>query len=132
MAFDEIKTDLLDRREALRSKTVDGIHQEIWANFLTYNLIRQEMAETARAHGEPVDRMGFVASLSAICDFFIYQSSDPAHGRLPERLRDLRGKIWLFRNPERRCRRTNPREVKCLYGPYDRKPSRGPEMASNA
>lgn len=40
LGYDEIKTEMLDREEAIRSKTPDGVRQELWGILLAYNLIR--------------------------------------------------------------------------------------------
>ena len=47
LAYDEVKTHLLEREETIRSRTVDGVAQEIWGILLTYNLIRLEMVSIA-------------------------------------------------------------------------------------
>ena len=47
IGFDEFKTDPLERKESLRSKKPDGVHQEIWAQLLIYNLVRREMREAS-------------------------------------------------------------------------------------
>lgn len=36
LGYDEIKTDLLDRRESIRSKTPEGVEQELWGMLLAY------------------------------------------------------------------------------------------------
>lgn len=48
LGYDEIKTDLLDREEAIRSKKPDGVRQELWGVLLAYNLVRLEMEAIAR------------------------------------------------------------------------------------
>ena len=47
LGYDEIKTEMLDRQETIRSRTVDGVGQELWEILLAYNLIRLEMERTA-------------------------------------------------------------------------------------
>ena len=32
LAYDEIKTEMLDREESIRSRTPDGVRQEIWGS----------------------------------------------------------------------------------------------------
>lgn len=71
LAFDELKTDMLNRKECLRSKHPDGVEQEVWSILLTYNLIRREMALTAQAHEAKPSAMSFKASMLFIHDFFI-------------------------------------------------------------
>jgi hypothetical protein len=130
VAFDELKTDMLNRKESLRSKSPEGVEQEVWAMLLTYNLIRREMALTAQAHGAKPAVMSFKASLLFIHDFFIAHSSDPATGRLPERLRKLRDDLWRYRLPPRRSERTARREVKIKMSSYPKKAPRARQAAS--
>jgi len=60
---------MLDRQEAIRSKTVKGVLQELWAIALAYNLVRLEMEQIAKEadvepsrvsylHGSRVDGIG--------------------------------------------------------------------------
>ena len=53
LAYDEVKTHLLDRQESIRSKTPDGVRQELWGIALAYNLVRLEME---RAAAKPASR----------------------------------------------------------------------------
>lgn len=124
VAFDELKTDMLNRKEALRSQSVAGVEQEVWSILLTYNLVRREMALTALAHSAKPSVMSFKASMLFIHDFFISHSSDPATGRLPERLRALREELWRYRLPPRRSERSAPRHVKIKMSNYPKKPPR--------
>lgn len=48
LAFDESKTDSGDRKEAMRSKTPEGVTQELYGQLTMYSLIRYEMALAAR------------------------------------------------------------------------------------
>jgi hypothetical protein len=130
LAFDELKTDMLNRKETLRSKSPAGIEQEVWAMLITYNLIRREMALTAQAHGAKPAVMSFKSSLHFIHDFFIVHSSDPATGRLPERLRKLRNDLWRYRLPPRRSERSARREVKIKMSSYPKKAPRARQAAS--
>ena len=132
IAFDELKTDMLNRKETLRSKYPPGVEQEVWSMFLTYNLIRREMALTAQAHSAKPSVMSFKSSLLFIHDFFISNSSDPSTGRLPERLRLLRDELWRYRLPPRRSERSAPRQVKIKMSSYPKKPPRPCPAASVA
>jgi hypothetical protein len=63
LGYDEIKTEMLNRQEAIRSQTVKGVRQELWGVFLAYNLIRLEMERIAdEVQVDPV-RISFVTSL---------------------------------------------------------------------
>jgi len=58
-----VKTDLLEREEALRSKTPRGVAQEMWSLGLLYNLVRLEMEQLAVEAGVSPTRISFVSSL---------------------------------------------------------------------
>ena len=47
IAYDELKTHMLHREEAIRSRTPDGVRQELWGIALAYNLVRLEMERAA-------------------------------------------------------------------------------------
>ena len=132
VGFDELRTDMLNRKESLRSKSPDGVDQEIWSMLLTYNLIRREMALTAQSHQEKPSVMSFKSSLLFMHDFFIIHSNDPATGRMPERLRALREELWRYRLPPRRSERSAPRQVKIKMSSYPKKPGRRRETAQKS
>jgi Insertion element 4 transposase N-terminal/Transposase DDE domain len=60
LGYDEIKTEMLDRLESIRSRTVAGVEQETWGILLAYNLVRLEMARTAAKLGVEPTRISFV------------------------------------------------------------------------
>ena len=66
LGYDEIKTEMLDRLESIRSRTVVGVEQELWGILLAYNLVRLEMARTAADLGVEPTRISFVAALRII------------------------------------------------------------------
>ena len=59
LGYDEIETEMLDRRETIRSRTVDGVGQELWGILLAYNLIRLEMERTADDLGVEPTQISF-------------------------------------------------------------------------
>jgi len=68
LGYDEIKTELLDREETIRSRKPDGVKQELWGILLAYNLIRLEMTRIAlEADVEPTC-ISFVEALRLIRD----------------------------------------------------------------
>ncbi len=121
LGYNEVKTRLLERREAIRSKSVVGVAQELWGIALLYNLVRLEMQGVARQAGVPPSRVSFTAALNAIRLLWIMESDELSHGRLPERLRHLREDIALFILPPRRSERSYPRAVKIKMSNYARK-----------
>jgi hypothetical protein len=131
LAFDEFKTDMLERKEALRSKESEGVYQEVWALLLTYNLVRREMQLTATAMNVEPNRISFKNSLIFIRNFFV-SAKYAAPGALPKHLDELRESIGILRLPERRTSRRYPRHVKIKMSNYKRNPGRrqiAPETA---
>jgi hypothetical protein len=122
LAYDEIKTHLLAREETIRSRTPDGVRQELWAIALTYNLVRLEMERAAIAAGVPPTRISFVNSLYLIIfSWTVWSAQTAAPGRIPAQLLDLREKLSLLLLPKRRSTRTVPRVVKIKMSNYDKK-----------
>ena len=126
LGYDEIKTHLLERQESIRSRTPEGVRQEIWGIALAYNLIRVEMARAAAEVGVSPTRISFVAALSIIRHALLMSATLPlAPGKIPARLLDMRRHLKLLLLPERRSERRNPRAVKIKMSNYKRKPPKG-------
>jgi Transposase DDE domain len=124
LGYDEIKTHLLEREEAIRSRTPQGVRQEIWA--LAYNLVRLEMERTADEAGVEPNRISFVNALAMIRNAWLIWSTVPlAPGRIPEGLIRLRHDLKLLILPPRRPQRSYPRAVKIKMSAYNRKPPKG-------
>lgn len=125
LGYDEIKTHMLEREEALRSKKPEGIRQEIWGIMLAYNLVRKEMLEVAEAAGLSPVRVSFRHSLQLIRIFCIVEAWTCAPGNLPKRLsshRELMESLLIL--PERRSNRRYERHVKIKMSGYKRNPGR--------
>lgn len=120
LGYDEIKTDMLARYEALRSKTPDAIGQELWGLLLAYNLVRLEMERIAAEVGVEPARISFVAALRLVCDAFDWFAVTQTPGEIPNRLAAMRVKLKRFVLPTRRPR-SNPRAVKIKMSNYPRK-----------
>jgi hypothetical protein len=122
LGYDEIKTHLLAREEAIRSRTPDGVGQELWGILLAYNLVRVEMERAAKEANVEPRRISFVNSLAMIRNAWIVWSTPPmAPGRIPEHILDLRRQLSLLLLPERRTERRYPRVVKIKMSNYDKK-----------
>lgn len=122
LGYDEIKTHMLAREEAIRSRTPKSVRQEIWAIALAYNLVRVEMERAADEAGVLPTRISFVNALSMICHAWLVWSTPPlAPGRIPRALLDLRQRLRLLLLPERRPDRRFPRVVKLKMSAYDKK-----------
>jgi len=121
IGYDEIKTHLLDRHEAIRSKTPDGVHQELWGIALAYNLVRLEMERVAAEARVPPTRISFVASLAMIRDeFHTLSLRTMTPGSVPGSLARLRQRLKRLILPPRR-ERSFPRAVKVKMSNYPRK-----------
>jgi hypothetical protein len=118
LGYDEIKTELLNRQEALRSQTVKGVLQELWGIFLAYNLIRLEMERiAAEAKVDPI-RISFVTALRYIRDEWFWLCGTRSPGAIPRHLRAMRDNIKRFILPVRRSDRLYPRAVKIKMSGY--------------
>lgn len=123
LAFDEVKTHLLDRQETIRSRTVEGVRQELWGIALAYNLVRLEMERIAKEIGVPPTRISFVAAVMLCQNLFRSMSGRRAYpmGNIPRDLEDIRRHIKRLVLPDRRRERFYPRKVKLKMSSYDRK-----------
>jgi hypothetical protein len=122
LGYDEIKTHLLAREEAIRSRTPTGVRQELWAIALAYNLVRLEMERAAAEAGVAPTRISFVNALSFIRQAWLIWSMQPlAPARIPAALIDLRKTLRMLLLPERRPERAYPRVVKIKMSNYDKK-----------
>lgn len=126
LAFDELKTHMLERNECLRSKKPEGVYQELWGQLLVYNLVRREMLLTAEACELPAARMSFRSSMLWIRDFWT-TAWMLSPGCVPRALADLRGELQGLINPPRRSERRYPRHVKIKMSNYAR--NRGRDRA---
>ena len=120
LGFDEVKTELLEREEALRSKTPRGVAQELWSLGLLYNLVRLEMEQIAAEAGVPPTRVSFIAALQFIQNCWLICAA-MAPARIPRRLRKLREDLSQFILPPRRTERLYPRAVKIKMSTYPKK-----------
>lgn len=121
IGYDELKTHLLDRQEAIRSKTPTGVRQELWGIAIAYNLVRLEMERVAAEAGVPPTRISFVASLALIRDeFHTLSLRSMTPGSVPARLVYLRQRLKRLVLPPRRPDRSYPRSVKLKMSNYTR------------
>lgn len=122
LGYDEVKTHLLDREEAIRSRSPEGVRQELWGIAIAYNLIRLEMERAAKEAAVPPTRISFMAAMALIKDEIgRLHGAGLALGTIPARLRDLRQNLKRLVLPERRTERAYPRAVKIKMSNYPRK-----------
>jgi len=108
--YDEIKTEMLEREEAIRSKTPDGALQELWGILLVFNLVRLEMQSIANEEKIEPTRISFVEALRLIrCEWDWLSVTSP--GAIPKRLATLRRNVKRYILPPRR-KRSSPRFTK--------------------
>ena len=122
LAYDEVKTHLLNRHEALRSQTPEGVRQELWGIAIAYNLVRLEMERVAAEAGVTPTRISFVGALAMVREKF-HTLSLPrvAPGSIPRALASLRRDLKRLVLPPRRPDRSYPRAVKVKMSNYPRK-----------
>jgi hypothetical protein len=121
LGHDEVKTHMLDREEAIRSRSPEGVRQELWGIAIAYNLIRLEMERAAKEAGVPPTRISFMAALALIKDEIgRLRGERLALGTIPDRLKELRKNLKRLVLPERR-ERSYPRAVKIKMSNYPRK-----------
>lgn len=116
LAYNDIKTRTLERREAIRSQSPDRVRQEILGLMIAYNLVRREMEAAALKLKVPPSRMSFQASLMLIRDLFFW-AEVASPGKLPQMIEKLRLDLRSFVLPPRRQRRY-PRVVKMRSRKY--------------
>lgn len=121
LGFGEVKTDMLQRMEAIRSRNPTTVTQEIWGLLLAYNLVRLEMERVAGETGVSPNRISFVAAMRLIVDEWGWSTTSTTPGAIPRHLVDLRDKIRVFVLPPRRGERVYPRAVKIKMSNYARK-----------
>lgn len=121
LGFGEIKTDMLERLETIRSKSPAAVAQEMWGVLIAYNLVRLEMERIADELGVEPTRISFVAALRFFVEQWRWASTTKTPGAIPKRLSTMRDRIRRFVLPPRRPKRTFPRAVKLKMSNYDRK-----------
>ncbi len=120
IGYDEIKTHMLQSEITLRSRTVDGVRQELWGVLITYNLIRLEMDRIAQEADVSPSRISFVTAMRYIRDEWGW-CAVASPGSIPKKLRRMRERIMDFVLPERRTQRRYPRAVKVKMSNYAKK-----------
>jgi hypothetical protein len=122
LGYDEIKTHMLARQETIRSKTPEGVRQEIWGIAIAYNLVRLEMERAAAEAKVAPNRISFVYTLALVCREWQRASAPRAAiGNIPRDLATLRLNLKRLVLPPRRPDRSFPRAVKIKMSNYARK-----------
>jgi hypothetical protein len=121
LGFGEIKTDMLERLETIRSKSPTAVAQETWGLLIAYNLVRLEMKRIATELGVVPTRISFVAALRYFVEQWHWATRTTTPGAIPQRLSTMRNRLRRFLLPPRRSERVFPRAVKIKMSNYPRK-----------
>ena len=122
LGYDELKTHMLQRQEAIRSRSPEGVRQELWGIAIAYNLVRLEMERAAAAAGVPPTRISFVnAMIFVVQEITALRGQRLSFGTIPSRLDYLHQQLKRLVLPERRTTRSYPRAVKVKMSNYKRK-----------
>jgi hypothetical protein len=120
IGYDEVKTHMLEREEAIRSRTVIGVNQELWGILLAFNLIRFEMEKIAEEADVAPSRISFMSALRFIRDEWMWCAL-ASPGSIPKKLRRMRELVAEYVLPPRRSDRRFRREVKIKMSTYPKK-----------
>ena len=98
---------------ALRSRTVDGVYQEIWGALTAYNLIRLKMAKAALSVKCEPTEISFIRAFHLIQYELHWLAVTRSYGKIPSIPQRLRGRLVSLLNEERPGRKSD-RAVKAL------------------
>jgi hypothetical protein len=129
LGFGELKTDMLERLETIRSKSPRAVAQEIWGLLIAYNLVRLEIERVARELDVPPIRISFLATLREVVEQWHF-ATIASPGTIPARLATTTDRLRNFLLPPRRPNRVFPRAVKIKMSNYARKvPAKSPSRS---
>ena len=117
LVIDEIKTHERGQRKVLRSKTPEGVRQELYGIYLAHYAVRALLAQAALEAEVDPDRLSFTEGLFELTEMLslaLTLEPEEAGGRLLARLRSKLARQVL---PARRLR-INRREIKQIYHKY--------------
>ncbi len=117
LVLDEIKTHERAGRKVLRSKTPEGVRQELYGLYLAHYAVRVLLAQAAVEAELDPDRLSFTEGLFELTEMIsLALILEPAEATAPL-LSRLRHKMAHHVLPARRLR-INRREVKQIYNKY--------------
>jgi hypothetical protein len=100
-SYRELKQTMLGTALTLRSKTVDGVYQEIWGTLTAYNLIRLEIAKAALAVKCEPTEVSFIRAFHLIQFELHWAAVTRSYGKLPASMQHLRERLVSLLNEER-------------------------------
>jgi hypothetical protein len=117
MSLDDLKTTL--HLESLRGRTPEMAQKELYLRLIAHNLIRCTMAQAARDHQVPLERISFKGSLDALRHFSQAMSKARSRKKRQQLWTELLRTLAADQVPERPGRR-EPRAVKRKKNKYPR------------
>lgn len=100
-SYRELKQVMLGNAFTLRSKTVEGVYQEIWGTLTAYNLIRLEIAKAALAVKCEPSEVSFIRAFHLIQFELHWAAVTRSYGKLPASMKHLRERLVSLLNEER-------------------------------
>jgi hypothetical protein len=116
-SYRELKQTMLGSALTLRSRTVDGVYQEIWGALTAYNLIRLEIAKAALSVKCEPTEVSFIRAFHVIQYELHWLAVTRSYGKIPALLQRLRERLTSLLNEERPDRKYD-RAVKALPKRY--------------
>lgn len=100
-SYRELKQVMLGSALTLRSKTTEGVYQEIWGTLIAYNLIRLEIAKAALTVKCDPSEVSFIRAFHLIQFELHWAAVTRAYGKLPASMKHLRERLVSLLNEER-------------------------------
>lgn len=116
LVIDEVKTHERAQRKVLRSRTAEGVRQELYGIFLAHYAVRVLMYDAACQVGLDPDRLSFTEAMFQLCEMIPFAQIMEPQDAVPLRKR-LEHKIAAAVLPARLLR-VNRREVKQVYNKH--------------
>ena len=118
LVIDEIKTHERAQRKVLRSKTPQGVRQELYGIYLAHYAVRALLAASAIEAEVDPDRLSFTEGLFELTEMLsLALTIEPEHQHVERLQMRLRHKLAYHVLPPRRLR-INRREIKQIYHKY--------------
>ncbi len=117
LVIDEIKTHERAQRKVLRSKTPEGVRQELYGVYLAHYAVRALLAEAAIEAELDPDRLSFSEGLFELTEMLSFALTVETAEATTSLLKRLRHKLARHVLPARRLR-INRREIKQIYHKY--------------
>src|SRR5205807_408539 len=127
LVIDEIKTPERAQRKVLRSKTPEGVHQELYGIYLAHYAVRVLLAQAAVEAELDPDRLRFTEGLFELTEMISLALTDGGPRRRPSPCSCACGTRWpstscppvvcasIAARSSRSTTSTNPRNANCLH-----------------